>query len=116
MLKAKEAESSTPSQAPAPSQSVNTPVVQCSTSPIPLEHTKYYVICTPLGNICPNEYPMCSDWNKDLKEEDRKNQEIENQMTVKGRHLKQAPNSHWLLPLLLGHPNPPLNSYARGPV
>ena len=34
-----------------------------------MEHSKYYVICTPLGKICPKEFAMSSDW--DEEEEDQ---------------------------------------------
>ena len=60
-LKAKEVAGTTTSQAPTPSHPVNTPTMQSPTSPIPLEHIKYCIICTPLGKICPNEFPMSSD-------------------------------------------------------
>ena len=68
-------------EAPAPSQPMEAPVAQSPTSPIPpnTEHIKYCVICIPLGKICPNEYPMSSDWDENLEEEERKNQEIEDQ-------------------------------------
>ena len=43
------------------------------------EHTKYCAICTPLGKMCPNEYSMSLDWDEDLEEDKRKNQEIKDQ-------------------------------------
>ena len=69
----------TSSQAPTPSQPVNTPSMQYPTSPITLHtrHPKYCAISTPLGKIYPKECPMPLNWHKDLKEEERKNQEIE---------------------------------------
>ena len=72
-LKAKEVAGT--GQAPAPSRPVEAPVTESPTSPIPPEHTKYYAICTPLGKICLNEYPMSLDWDEDLEEGERKNQE-----------------------------------------
>ena len=35
------------------------------------EHSRYCVVCTPLGNTYPKEFPMPSDWDEDEKEEDQ---------------------------------------------
>ena len=53
-------------------------MVQSPTPPASLD-TKYCAICTPLRKISPNKYPMSLDWDEDLKEQERKNQEIEDQ-------------------------------------
>ena len=84
------------SQAPAPSQPMNTPVTQSPTSPIPPEHTKYHAICTPLQKICPYEFPMFLHWDKDLKEKKEMSRIKEKiKGTVKGKHPKpiSAPKS-----------------------
>ena len=76
-LKAKEVVSATSSQAPTPSQPMDTQAPQCPTSPTPpsTEHTKYCAICTPLGKIYPIEFPMSSDKDKDDQEEEEKRSE-----------------------------------------
>ena len=64
-LKAKEVAGATTSQAPTPIQPMETPAAQSPTSPIPPEHTRYYATCTPLGKICPNNFPISLDWEED---------------------------------------------------
>ena len=45
--------------------------------------TKYFAVCTPLGKLCPNEYPISSDWDKDImEEEERKDQDKEDNFSV----------------------------------
>ena len=107
MLIAKEAEGAT-SQAPTPSQPMNTPVVQFLTSLVPLKHTKYFAMCTSLGKICPNK-SLCP-WtgmkiSKEKRGKIRRKEKIK--IIVKGRHPKPTPDSHWLLPSLLSPPDPP---------
>ena len=53
LRKAKDPAGITTSWAPAPSQPMDTPSTQSSTSPISPECTKYHTICTPVGKICP---------------------------------------------------------------
>ena len=65
MVKAKEAEATASSQAPPPAQPAETPSAQ---SP------KYCAVCIPLGKLCPNKYPVTSDW-KDKCEEGEESQE-----------------------------------------
>ena len=56
--KAKEAEAT--KHAPTPVQPAKVSAVQ---SP------KYCAICSPLGKLCPNEYPITADWQNDSKKE-----------------------------------------------
>ena len=42
------------------------------TLPIPPEHNKYCAICTPLGKICPNEFPSLKTGTKILKKKREK--------------------------------------------
>ena len=105
----KEAEAAASSQASTPTQLAEAPATQSPSSPLSPD-TKYCIICTILGKICPNEYPMSSDWDKDLKEQEWKNQEAEDQKAMRGRHPKQALNLHHLIPLFPNPPNPQLNS------
>ena len=100
-ITAKEVAATASSQAPPGTQSHISPL-----SP----DTKYCAICSPLGKICPNKYPMSLDWDEDLKEQERKNQEIEDQKDNDRKPPKQAPNLHQLIPLLLSPPNPPAKS------
>ena len=85
MVKAKEVAGVTSSQDPMPSQPIEAPLTQSLTSPVPPEHTKYYAVCTPLGNICPKEYPMSLDLDEDLKDEDRKDHNEEDQKDSEGK-------------------------------
>ena len=73
-LMAKEAEAAASSQALTPTQPAEAPVTQFPISLLS-PGTKYSAIWTPTGKICPNEYPMSSDWKKDLGEEERKGQD-----------------------------------------
>ena len=57
-----------------PSQPADAPANQSPNSPLSPD-TKYCAICTPLGKLCPNEFPVSLDWNEDLKEEERKDQD-----------------------------------------
>ena len=52
------------------SQLVDTPSTLSPTSPVPpnTENSKYCAICTPLGKICPSEFPMSLDWDDDEEE------------------------------------------------
>ena len=70
-LRAKEEEAAASSQAPAPTQQADVPANQSPNSPLSPD-TKYCTICTPLGKLCPYEYPILSDWDKDLKDKERK--------------------------------------------
>ena len=74
------------SQAPATSQPIEAPAAQCPTSPIPPD-TKYCAICTPMGKICPNEFPVSLDWDEDLKEEERKDNDKEEDVTLTGTKI-----------------------------
>ena len=43
-----------------------TPSLTSSAVPAKItEHSKYCVICTPLGKICPEEFAMSSDWDEE---------------------------------------------------
>ena len=54
---------------------------------------------------------MSSDWDGDLKEEDRKDQnEEENQKDSEGKIPQTSPRISLATALLLNLPNPPLNS------
>ena len=108
----------TSNQAPAPRQPMGTPVMQSLISPIPpnTELTNYCEICIPLQKICCNELPMSLDLDIDDKEEEKTRINEKIKRTVNGRHPKPAPDSYWLLPLVLNSPNSPSNSSARAPV
>ena len=73
-LKIKEAEGALASQASAPRQSIEAPAAQSPTAPISPD-TKYCATCTPVGRNCPNEFPVSSDWDDNLGEEERKDQD-----------------------------------------
>ena len=92
-LKAKEAEDTATSQTPTPSHPMEAPGIQPPISPIPPKHTKYCAICTPLGKICPNEFPMCLDWNDNEEEdEERKDQNKgEDQKDSEGKTSQTSP-------------------------
>ena len=62
------------SQIPTPTQPVEKPAAQSPTSSFSPD-TKYCAICTSLGKICPNEFPVSLDWNEGLRAEDRKDQD-----------------------------------------
>ena len=106
-LKAKEVEATASSQAHAPTQPTVAPADQSPNSPLS-PYTKYCAVCTPLGKLCPNEFPVCQDWGEDSKEEgndknkgednfsvcsdwDRKNQKIKDQKDNKGKTPKNSP-------------------------
>ena len=81
------------------------------------ERTKYCAIFTPLGKICPTEFPMSSDWDEDDKEEERKDQnEGEGQTDSEGKTQKTSPRFLSATTFTPQPPNPPSNSSARGPV
>ena len=87
-LKAKEMAGATTSLAPTQtSQPGSPPSMQFPISPMPpnTEHTKYSAICTHLGKICPIEFPMSLDWDKDLEEEERKDQNEEYKKYSEGK-------------------------------
>ena len=68
-VKAKETEAAASNQAPTPTQPAEAPATQSpnlSLSP----NTKYCAVCTPLGKLCPNEYPLTLDWEDNLEEEE----------------------------------------------
>ena len=111
-VKVKEAEVTAASQAPTPTHPAEIPATQSYTS-LSLPDTKYCAVCIPLGKLCPNEYPIttdwdedpreeveegkdqdkvfsvCSDWDADLKEQDRKNWVLEDQKN-NGRETPQT--------------------------
>ena len=37
--------------------------------------TKYCAVCTPLGKLCPNKFPVSQGWEEDYEEEERKEQD-----------------------------------------
>ena len=134
-LKAKEAEVTTSSKAPTPVQQAEAPATQSTTS-LSSPETKYCAVCTPLGKLYSNEYPIALDWDEDLgdekeikdqdKEEDNlslcldwdidlknrieKNENWKMKRTIIGRCPKQVLNLHQLIPLFLSPPNPPSSS------
>ena len=115
-LKAKEVPGTTTSEAPVPSQPMKTTAAQSSTSPVTPEHTKYCAICTPLGKIYPNKFPMSSGWDKDNEKERKDQNEGENHRDSKGKTPQSSPrfiSTTTFTPQPF--PNPPLNSSARGP-
>ena len=63
-----------------------------------------------------NNFSVCSDWDSDFYEQDRKSPEIKDKRTMKGRQPKVAPHSCQLLHLLFIPLNPPLNNSLKGPV
>ena len=63
MVKAKEAEAT--GQAPTLAQPAEAPAAKSS---------KYCAVCTPLGKLCPNDYPITADW-QDNSEEGKESQE-----------------------------------------
>ena len=108
MLKAKEVEGATSSQAPTYCQPMNTPVAQSPTSPVPLEHTKYGAICTQLGKVCPNEFPMSSDCNEDDEEELKDQNKGKDQNSSEGKTPQTRFSS--VTTFTPQPPNPPSNS------
>ena len=125
------------SQVPTLAQPVEAPADQSSNSHISPD-TKYCILCTPLGKLCPNEFPVSSDWDKnlkqeerkdqdkgednlsvwsnwdaDLEEQDRENQEIKDQKNNERKTPQIAPHSCQLLHLLFSPMNPPLNSLLK---
>ena len=77
---------------------------------------KYCAVCTPLGKLCPYEFPGCQDWDDNSEEreendqgegednfyvcsdrgadlDERKNQEIENKKDNEGRTPQTNPTS-----------------------
>ena len=123
MVRAKEAEAI--KQAPTPDQpaaaSATAPATQSSdaqstaTQSLVTQSQKYCAICTPIGNLCPNEYfitavwqdnskkedesqeqnkdkdnfSVVSDWDADLEEHDRKNLEVQEQKNNDNKTPKQ---------------------------
>ena len=75
---------------PIPTQPAEAPAAQSHRTP-QTPGTRYCAICTPPGTICPNEYPMSSDWNEDLEEEERKNQEIKDHKDSEGKTPQNSP-------------------------
>ena len=74
-LKAKEAEAAASSKAPTPTQPGDASNAQSPTLLLSPD-TKYCAVGIPLGELHPNEYPISSDWDKDLREEEeRKDQD-----------------------------------------
>ena len=57
-----------------------------------------------------NHFSVCSDWDADIKEQDKKNQELEDKKNNDRKTPKQALNLHQWIPLVLIPPNPPSNS------
>ena len=62
---------------PTPTQPAEVSAAQSPTLPI-FPDTKNCAVSTPLGKLSPNEYPISSDWDEDLREEEeRKDQDKE---------------------------------------
>ena len=110
-------EAATSRQTPAPTQTADASANQSSNSPLSPK-TKYCVICTTLGKLCPNEFPgswdwhkdseeeegndqdkgednfsVCLDWDADLKKQDIKNQEVKDQKNIEGKTSQNSPTS-----------------------
>ena len=123
----KKVEAAASSQTPTPTQPAEAPATQSPIVPLSPD-TKYCAVCTPLGKLCPNEYPItldwkedlgkeeeegkdhdkeednfsvCSDWDADLEEQNRKNQEIEDQKNNDRKTPQPSPKLRQLRPLLL---------------
>ena len=54
-------------QAPTPTQPA-----KASTTQSP----KYCAICTPLGKLCPSEYPITADWQDDSEKEEESQKQV----------------------------------------
>ena len=60
-------------QAPTPTQPATASAAVLATqSPAAqssyIQSPKYCAICSPLGKLCPNEYPITADWPDDSEE------------------------------------------------
>ena len=112
-------------EAPAPAQPAEAPASQSSGAQSP----KYNAVCTPLGKLCPSEYPItanwqdkleeesqeqvkdknnfsvCSDWDADLEEQDWK--KCEEQKNNDSKTPQPSSKLHQLTLLLFSPPNPP---------
>ena len=100
-LKVKEVVSTTLSQAPTPSHTIERPV-QSPTSPVPPEHTKYCAICTPLERyVLINSLYLQTGMKilKKKREKIRVKKKIKK--IVKGGYPKSVPDSYWLPSSLL---------------
>ena len=110
-------EAAASSEAPAPTQPADAPANQSPNPPLS-PNAKYCAICTTLGKLHPNEFSVsqeweedseeekvndqdkgednfsvCLDWDSDLKEQGRKNQEINNQKDNEGKTPQNSPTS-----------------------
>ena len=70
-VKAKEREAAAASQAPIPTQPAEVPATQFTTSLSPPK-AQSCAVCTPLGKLYPNECPITTNWDEDLREEEEK--------------------------------------------
>ena len=43
---------------------------------------KYCVVCTPVGKLCPNEYPITSDWQDDLEEGEESQEQVKEEDNI----------------------------------
>ena len=68
-------EAAASSPAPTPTQPADAPADQSSNSPLSPK-IKYCAVCSLLGRLCPNEFPVTQDWEKDSKEEEGNDQDI----------------------------------------
>ena len=90
LRKAKPAAVATTSLAPIQTnQPMNTPSTLSHISPKhPTEHSNYCAICTPLGNICLQEFPISLDWDDDEEEgKEDLNRGVEQDKMVKRKSL-----------------------------
>ena len=80
-LKTKEAEATAPSQDPAPTKLADASADQSPNSSLSPDK-KYYAICTPSGKLWPNEFPVSQDREEDFEEEEAKDQDKEDNLSV----------------------------------
>ena len=80
------------------------------------EHSRHWVISTPLRKTCPKEFPMSLDWHDDEKEEEQ----VKGEDKDKGNDQKTPqtnPKFFAMTTLLQSHPNPlSLNVLVKYPV
>ena len=127
-VKAKEAEAT--KKAPTPAQPAEAPATQSQ---------KYCAICSPLGKLCPSEYPItaewqdnfeegeesqehvkdkdnfpaCSDWNADLEKQDQKNLEMKEQKNHVNKTPQTSPKPKSVDALTLQPSKPCINQFGN---
>ena len=98
----------------------------------------YCEVCIPLGRLCPIEFPgcqdledseeeeendqskeednfsVCLDWDTDLEEQDRKNQQVENKKDNEGNTPQNNPTSLSITALTLQPPESTIEWSKKG--